>query len=245
MKRYTIYPNEFFQESAMSTEIYAMRPSQQQNSCRFCTFLGDADNQHPANRPWHSHDGYAALASFGALVPGWSLICPRSHAINLAQHYLRTDFWEFAHDIAQRLSLRYQKPIQFFEHGPQMRGSRTGCGTDHAHLHAVPLDFSVGQEASAWGELTWVKCKAVEICDITKGREYLFAVTKFNGTESEGQIAILDAEISQFFRMVIARKLQIEDRYDYKQFPMLDVVEATVEDMRANAPQPQLHAIGA
>ena len=38
-------------------------------------------------------------------------------------------------------------PVTMFEHGASHTGSIMGCGVDHAHVHLVPLDFNLAEEA--------------------------------------------------------------------------------------------------
>lgn len=207
-------------------------------ACRFCGFLQSPESHPSVNHPWLSDEHYSAIASVGALVPGWSLICPHSHDINLARHYREPDFWGVVHDVNDRLERKYGTPIQFFEHGPSTFGSLTGCGTDHAHLHAVPLDFSIAAAATSDGDskLSWFDCEAREISEISEGREYLFAITSVDGIHSKGKAALLNSSISQYFRKVIAHKLHMGDQFDYKHFPMMDIARQTVEDLQNSYP---------
>lgn len=202
------------------------RPPTSKEHCRFCEFLTTDASQSRLNTPWLQCDEYAALVSLGALVPGWSLVCPRTHQVNMAQQFQNDDFWDFMHDVQLHLSQSYSDPIRFFEHGPLVEGSATGCGTDHAHLHAVPLGFSLVNETLAYSsELEWCGCLVTDIADIAAGNEYLFMADELNGPDTHGYIAVLDESTSQFFRKMIANRLGLSTHFDYRHFPMKDIVE--------------------
>ena len=204
--------------------------NKQRGECRFCSLLAGAHDTFDSM--WLSDTSYRALVSVGAMVPGWTLICPVNHVANLSEEFSRVDFWRFAEAAAHILEERYGA-CAFFEHGAANEESLTGCGVGHAHAHLVPLGFSLESEARLSSpELAWQDCTSSEIASLSNGREYLFVAEKFDGAESIGSIAILQDPISQFFRRLIARKLGIADLYDYKKYPMLDMAAQSAEELR-------------
>lgn len=208
-------------------------PEKQRVQCRFCSLLGGAADVFDS--VWLSEGGYRAMVSVGALVPGWSLICPVNHAVNLSDNYARRDFWKFASTAAHVLEDRYGA-CAFFEHGAGSEGSLTGCGVGHAHGHLVPLSFSLEAEAHRSApELVWRECPVSEVKAFASGREYLFVATRFEGAESVGSLCVLEEPISQFFRRLIARRLGIGDLYDYKKYPMLDMAAESARELRDHA----------
>jgi len=114
--------------------------------CRFCRFFSDKKKRTGIDVPWLSNDYYTAMISIGALVPGWSLVCPIEHQINLSNHYKKTEFWDFVTEVVNGIRFRYGD-VRLFEHGAYTQDSVTGCGTGHAHLHIVPLNFSLIKES--------------------------------------------------------------------------------------------------
>jgi diadenosine tetraphosphate (Ap4A) HIT family hydrolase len=181
---------------------------------------------------WLADGGYKAMVSVGALVSGWTLICPEAHAVNLCDHYGRKEFWKFASDAAGAIERRYGK-CSYFEHGASSEMSLTGCGVGHAHGHLVPLDFSLESEARREApNFAWRECLVIEAGALARGREYLFVASAFRGQATKGSLCILEAPTSQFFRQLIARRLGIGDLYDYKKYPMLDIAAASARELR-------------
>jgi ATP adenylyltransferase len=202
--------------------------------CRFCHFFNEQPSD-SIDSPWLRDDDYCAIVSKGALVPGWSLVCPLEHGHSLAANYQRADFWSFASRAASLVAERYGD-VAVFEHGAGYAGSPTGCGTDHSHLHLVPLNFNLATEAMRFdASLKWSRCRAAEIAARTQGREYLFVSDRMDGAETEGLVCLLDKPVSQFFRRVIASRIGLREFYDYKTHPMLDIAASSAHDLRSDA----------
>lgn len=212
----------------MNTDFSSVTPLHPHNDCRFCSFLSRATAINELDRPWLSNDKYAAIVSVGALVPGWSLVCPRSHLLNLSLEYKNQTLWTFIKKAEERLHECFHSPVWFFEHGPAIPGSLTGCGTDHAHLHAVPLSFSLRDAVLAYEPLLqWEECEPRHIPQVAMDFEYLFLVTDVHRNPATGLLTVLKEQRSQFFRKVIAETLNIGSKYDYKRFPMLDIASVS------------------
>lgn len=208
-------------------------PKKQQVGCRFCTLLAGASDDFDST--WLSEPGYRAMVSVGAMVPGWTLICPVEHIVNLSEKFKSGDFWRFSATAAQVLEEHYGS-CAFFEHGSASEESITGCGVGHAHAHLVPLNFSLEAEArNSSPQLAWHYCSASEIATLSMGQEYLFVAKKFSGAETVGSLAILQEPTSQFFRRLIAHRLGIGDLYNYKKYPMLDIAAQSAEHLRYHA----------
>lgn len=198
--------------------------------CRFCSLLNGAEDKF--NSTWLSDDAYRAIVSVGSFVPGWSMVCPVSHHINLSDFYRRQDFWDFTSIAADAVSRRYGK-FTMFEHGAGTESSLTGCGVGHAHGHLVPLDFSLENEAlKVAPELNWQQCRAADIKALVRGGEYLFVASTFEAEQTVGRLCVLETPTSQFFRKVIANKLGIGELYDYKKYPMLEIAQTSASELR-------------
>lgn len=199
--------------------------------CRFCEF-GSGRAGSALDQPWMQDGDHFALVSQGALVPGWSLVCPREHALNLAQEYVRPGFWKFAARAADAVRARYGA-VSVFEHGATHIASTMGCGTDHAHMHLVPLAFSVTRASLAFNpDLRWLKCSSRQIAELVGVNEYLFVADEFRGEETEGMLCVPAQPQSQFFRRVIASSLGVGEEFDYKRYPRATTAMATVADLR-------------
>ncbi|WP_369927216.1 HIT family protein [Xanthomonas sp. NCPPB 2632] len=206
-----------------------------EKSCRICAAAYGSTASAEYDRPWLQSPDYLAFASIGALVPGWSLVFPKNHYLNLARDFTTDAFWSFARRAHEVVEAQFGRAV-VFEHGAQHENSATGCGTDHAHMHIVPLTFSLVDAAKDFDHsIIWRRCKASEVNDTAEGNEYLFVSDTFNGAETEGQIAVLQTGRSQFFRRVIASKLGCPVEFDYKFHRFESTAVATARTLRATA----------
>jgi len=190
--------------------------------------------------PWASNENFSAFVSLGALTQGWTLVLPHHHTLNMANEYAHPDFGNFVTQVAAVVEKQYG-PIAVFEHGTQAATSITGCGTGHAHLHIVPLNFSLCEAVIQYDpDFPWIRCKVCDIERAVAGQEYLFAADRFNGEFTEGLLCILKEPTSQFFRRVIATRLGLPELYDYKRFQMLDIATASYRTLKGSVSAGQL-----
>ena len=196
-------------------------------SCRFCAIANGSAVDPRVDEPWLQDEQYIAIASVGALVPGWSLVVPKSHGYNLAGHYHDADFYRFVQLAVSRIEQRYG-PVIVFEHGSVEPNSATSCGTAHAHLHLVPLALDlVAASADADSTLSWRPTRMADLAGVVGDDEYLFVANQFDGEETAGIVATLEVGRSQFFRRLIASHLGCPDKFDYKLFPNISVAMGT------------------
>jgi diadenosine tetraphosphate (Ap4A) HIT family hydrolase len=202
--------------------------------CRFCTYMQNQSGPLEIDSPWATNKNFSAFVSVGALTQGWTLVLPQHHTLNMATEYARPDFWEFTAQVAATVAKQYG-PVAVFEHGTQAATSITGCGTGHAHLHIVPLSFSLSEAVAKYdSQLSWTHCKASDIERVVDGQEYLFAADRFDSERTEGLLCILKEPTSQFFRRVIAARLGLPELYDYKRFQMLDIATISYRQLKSS-----------
>jgi len=210
-----------------------VRTEATQDDCRLCAILRDGSAVDAFESVWLGGDEYKALISVGAMVPGWTLVCPIEHEVNLTDHYSKSRFQDFVRKAHTHLQRRYGRCV-VFEHGARREDSLTGCGVGHAHLHLVPLSFPLSLEAlRSAPELDWRPCVMAQVQDLAAGGEYLFVADEYEGPTTAGLLARLDTPTSQFFRRVIAGRLGLPEFFDYKKYPMLDIARSSAEELRA------------
>ncbi len=174
----------------------------------------------------YENEHFVALPSLGALVDFWILIVPKRPMPSISEvtDIERYSLVEIRDKVRGRASTVCGDAGLFeFEHGGRM-GGIVSCGVDQAHLHMVALPFDLISECMdaehGWRESTDASELSV---NATKGEEYIFVQS---GARS--MIANPQCKTSQWFRMIIAKKLG-KDTWDYKAEPRLDRVWAMSE----------------
>lgn len=212
-------------------------PLSSSEDCVFCRIGSGFGNEAPPS--WDvvlcESENFFVVPSKGALTAGWLLIVPRSHYISLGVlsgsevHELRA----LLQEIGSLLAEQYCSPT-VFEHGPSNYQSALGCGVNHAHLHAVPLPFSLETSAiSVLGDPVripasnfWSNPPLYRLHQQDTGYLWLLEPGK-------SVLAWTDPpESSQFFRKLIARGLGVPEQYDYREFPFENNVQNTIRHIR-------------
>ena len=190
--------------------------------CRFCDIVSGGYKYSGVDAPFAENDDFFAIASIGAFIEGWTLIVPKKHQLSMRDCYGNLHLTSLVQDVTCRLNCQYGS-IVTFEHGSNVEGSATACGTDHAHLHLVPLEGSLLGDLNNSG-MNWVRCHSTEIASKVGSREYLFYADldrNKSWNDPEGYLHVLEAPISQYFRHLLAKRADCLGMSDYKQFPFL------------------------
>lgn len=193
--------------------------------CRFCEIASRTGLEAGYDRPYVESNEYFAIPSIGGFIEGWSLICPREHILNLRQHYSKDSFQRFVRTVVERINMCYG-PVVMFEHGSSCRGSPTSCGTDHGHLHVVPLRTSLVDQLMQSGK-QWQQIRASNLSKLPTNDEYLFCTDDVKSEDPMGLVHVLKQPTSQFFRILVARAAQREELSDYRDFPLLPLATKT------------------
>lgn len=202
--------------------------------CRFCAIAsGQAKTAH--DRIVMETDEYFAIASVGGFVDGWTLVCPKAHAFNLADDMRSRVFHDFVAMVSDAVAEAYGSVVAF-EHGARAAGSLTGCGTDHAHLHLVPFSGSIVEavKESAAGRM-WTDVSASEVSEFTGSREYLLMTDEPVRLAASVSVSVVEKPESQFFRRIIAEKLGLSSVADYRRHPFFDRAAETAERVASQA----------
>ncbi len=173
---------------------------------------------------------FVVMPTKGSIVPGWLLVVPKFPITRMADvpAELRDELGQLVSRMSLRLSTRFGDPY-IFEHGG-FEGSKVSCGVDQAHLHIASLDFDLIEAAKNESNSGWVEVmpglpKKEEI-----GRDEYWFVS--NGKVSKCKV--VDKPSSQFFRKVIARKVGVSERWDYRTDDFIENVQSTLAAVGAN-----------
>ena len=171
---------------------------------------------------------FALIPSLGALVRSWLLLIPRHQVLSLRDLSPpeRRKAMRMAREIATSLCSPGAK-CAIFEHGAVRAGSRVGCGTDQAHLHIVPLNFSLRGAVSADRNVQWTRSSREDDPwqDIEQTSEYLLLAD-----HEDSLIGYPKEPCSQYFRKIIAAELGRPTEWDYRKFPQYDNVRGTLNE---------------
>jgi diadenosine tetraphosphate (Ap4A) HIT family hydrolase len=182
--------------------------------------------------PFARNEAYAAIASIGALVEGWTLIVPKEHQFSMRYFYDDLRFTNFVQLVIPRLVSKYGAIIAF-EHGANMEESLTSCGTDHAHLHLVPFEGSLVPDFMR-SDMKWIRSRPTEIITKAGKNEYLFYTElglKINWKDPSGFLHILKNPTSQYFRRLIAARIGNVETADYKLYPFMETAKRTRREL--------------
>ena len=186
-------------------------------SCRFCTIADRPEQVAAHDRPFLADQQYFAIASIGALVDGWSLVCTKEHRLNVSPRYGDANFLGFVRKVARLAQQNYGGTPVIFEHGVSYAGSPTGCGTDHAHVHVVPFDDSIERKLRS-ENAGWISLPLELARSVCGDGEYLLYCGNVLEANPVALVRPLSQPISQFFRKLIATTIGREANCNYTDF---------------------------
>ena len=194
-----------------------------QTSCGFCEITnGRSDNA--ADQVLAQSESFVVVASTGALLPGWLLVVPREHTLNLAKLYLDPELATLRVAVAEAIAQAYpHAEVRMFEHGSAAPMSLVGCGVDHAHLHMVPVADSLASHFKG----QWERLRLSELPSYVRGAEYLLYSDAPLDSDPECLLTLPHEPQSQFFRRLVATAVGRPADFDYRVHPYLDNVERT------------------
>ncbi len=204
---------------------------------RFETLLQGEISSVAANhdRPLLARADWLVAPTLGAIVPNWLLLIPRDPVLNFrAWSELRARSPEqLLFDVRQHLGLR-EDEIIWFEHGPRIAGTATGCGLDHAHIHILlrpRFSFEAfTKKAQSLSKLEWIVGASEEAYHrLTVDRSYLIAGSGVTTIVAQD----VEATGSQFFRRVIGALADAGDAWDYRRCPHTDHIAETIRTFRS------------
>jgi diadenosine tetraphosphate (Ap4A) HIT family hydrolase len=200
------------------------------SDCRYCSSLSaDADRLDWAVVA--EDELFVAIPSLGSLLPGWLLVVPKHHTLNLASlpPSERIALDAFVARLIPEWAAEFGR-LSAFEHGPVLPGSAAGCSIDHAHLHLVPVQALTLLDG-ARQRYPWLAWMRVSDLPSTPADPYLFV----DDLEGRRWLAADQRIPSQSLRRVIAHQLGRAERYDWKRHPEYEVVRETLRRTRPAA----------
>jgi hypothetical protein len=195
-------------------------------------FLCAINMQERASLPWYDRplmeaQGVGiAVAGVGAFVPGYTIVASSLHvsSVQSLPKAMQGAFDEFVSTVVDKVQAYYGE-VTLFEHGScgDTQRRRSAC-IEHAHIQILPGSYS----------LTSLGLRIATFASIA---EFLRAEGIDGGylmyREPGGPVCYAeDVGVSQFFRRHIARRLGVDEEWDYALFPRWDSVRRTHETLR-------------
>jgi ATP adenylyltransferase len=195
---------------------------------------GPAHVEHPWDEVLFDSPNFAVVPTVGAIVEGWLLIVTKQHALCMgaidSRHYSELNSIK---EFATKLIIEQYGSAVVFEHGPAKCGQTTGCGTDHAHLHIVPVEQSLidGIPNVTLETFEWERVHGIEVTKqyFTSSIPYLYVEQPLG----EPKISSASQAPSQLFRKVIANQNCCSTKSNWRDYPMTENVLATVSCVKS------------
>ena len=177
------------------------------------------------NEPIMETSEFLVVPSLGSIVPGWLLIVPKVDVARFSE--LPRQSLEKLETLLETLKAETENTFgraYLFEHGGHV-GSKLSCGVDQAHLHLVPLAFDLLEAAVGTSDLKWTIKEGLIFTDGGFGNdEYLF-VSSFDKTAA----CRCPKPVSQWFRRLIAKKMNVAEAWNYREYPFHENILRTLE----------------
>lgn len=194
--------------------------------CSFCSeFGGEGENNlfeeiikpklDVDNRIVFETEYWYIVPTIGGFIPGYYLIVSKEHQMSVGwcseKYYFELEALVKSIDIY--IKRKYKLSTVMFEHGLCSPVNRGGCCVEHAHIHVVPYEGdlinSVNKgmfEIKAINEFVELKRQVEE------GNAYLF----YQNNSAERYIIQGEYIPSQYFRQIIAQKLNLSHKWDWR-----------------------------
>lgn len=210
--------------------------------CSFCSEIADENENNlfkellepylkVRNRFIYESDSWIVMPSLGALVPGYLLIVSKKHYESIGKtperYYVELDC--LLQTLGEILYDQYKSNAIAFEHGAVSAFNRGGCCVDHAHLHVLPFNENLIE----YIDKKFFSLKKIDSFDllgkqVALGKPYLFYQRM--GEEK----VLIEGEFipSQFFRKIIANRLGLQDKWDWKKEIFIDNIRDTLHRIK-------------
>jgi len=192
------------------------------NDCKFCDIIEEkADNAKIFRNLFEKDEiqseiiyktsNFAIIVDVGPLAEGHVMIITQRHYFSFAdlnkKHW--DEFYILKNKLRSALSYFYSSPI-FFEHGSGLK-NRGACCIDHAHLHALPTRIKLLADISKDFRMHQIN-GLPELCSRFAGKPYMY----YEDTDGRQYASEIKLCPSQYFRKLIASKLNQANEWDWK-----------------------------
>lgn len=199
--------------------------------CAFCNDLhrGESAQESIANRILHETENFLVFPSLGQIVEGYLLIASKAHYISIGAmpSGLYDEFDGMKEKVKKVLTENYSVPL-FFEHGAASKYKRAGCCIEHMHLHAVPVQMNITDFLAEHFE--HIRINSYESLKEAYKKEISYLYVEDNDGERH-LFPVREAVPSQYIRKVIASRLGMPERWDWRVYQGMEEIKNTLKKL--------------
>ena len=189
------------------------------NKCTFCYL----DETKIYNTVLEETDNFIVLPTLGSFVDGYILIVSKKHLYNMNELSTkeREEYFNLIHKYRNLFNKIYKKYPIVFEHGTSKNTiNESASSIVHAHTHIVNHNYN--DENSILTKLNF------KTNIINKNKNYIFYIYPTNQT----YITYDFEPISQLMRIMIAKDLGFEDKYNWRKEFFLENIVSTINNIK-------------
>ena len=187
------------------------------SNCPFCNI----DKNQIYNTILEETKNFIVTPTLGSLVDGYILIITKKHQNNMESQKNKKEYLDLLGKYRNLFKEIYGKYPIIFEHGSTLKNN-TSSSIVHAHTHIVNHNFKNEKDIIENLNLKEIKHSKKE------NKSYIFYYSP-NGTK---YITYNFDPKSQLMRLLIAKDLKIEEKYDWKNDYFLENVKKTINKIK-------------
>ena len=174
-------------------------------------------------------ENFVVVPTLGSLVEGYVLIVSKHHIFNMGELSIekQEEYINIVNKYRELFNKIYGKYPIVFEHGTSKNDiNLTSSSVIHAHTHIVNHSFV--DENKIINDLNFEEIS--EVNEILSDKNYILYISK----SGKKYITYNFESTSQLMRILIAKDLGYENKYNWKNDTFLDNIEKTIEKLNYN-----------
>lgn len=193
------------------------------DNCKFCNL----DISIIYNTIIEETDNFIVIPSLGSLVEGYILILSKNHYNNMSELNKdeKIEYLNLINKYRNLFNKIYSKYPIIFEHGDVNDNINTSS-IKHAHTHIVNYNFK--DELNIINKLNFNIINNIN--DIKNNTYYIMYINEYNKI----YITYNYNSISQLMRILIAKDLNLEDKYSWKDNKFNNNIKLTIDKIKDN-----------
>jgi len=199
--------------------------------CLYCkNILTDSKEKDVWNRPIIESQNFVVIPTLGAFLIGWLLIISKMHYLCIGS--LPDSLFPELINLKRKVKYILNQtigPTISFEHGPCSSYERAGSCIDHAHLHIVPTKIDLLKDLRK-------NFKIKKSDTIRESKKFFLQKRPYILYENvNDNLFYFEVETlpSQYMRRLLAKKLNLYSKYDWRKHSEVKNIIATKDIISA------------